>query len=124
MKLIVIYALSLTISMILFTSIITKTLKSKKKSTYKSHKTNSHSKKLKQVHVVQDNNGFSSSINQVIRRNPTLSVETKFGAERLSQPSTILHMSNSNTSNGHNIGSFGKSVELVGMKFYLFIMFN
>ena len=82
-----------------------------------------HKKKItkskKQVHVVNDHNGFHSEINQVIRRNPTLTVETKLGAERLAQPEQMLHMSNSNTSNGYNLGSFGKAAEIVGKKFFL-----
>jgi hypothetical protein len=106
--------------MILFTNVITKNLKSNKKCNKKSHKTNSHSKKSKQVHIVQDHNHFHSSINQVVRRDPSITVETKLGADRLEAPSTILHMSNSNTSNGHNFGSLGKSVEIVGIKFFFF----
>ena len=73
------------------------------------------SKSKKQVNLVHDHNGFHSSINQVVRRNPTLTVETKLGAERLAQPEAMLHMSNSNTSNGLNLGSFGRSAELVGI---------
>jgi len=67
----------------------------------------------KQVHVVHDHNGFNSQINQVVRRNPTLHVETKLGAERLAAPEPMLHMSNSNTSNGYNLGSFGTKAEIV-----------
>ena len=76
-----------------------------------------HKKKItkskKQVNLVHDQNHFHSSINQVVRRNPTLTVETKLGAERLAQPEAMLHMSNSNTSNGYNLGSFGQRAELV-----------
>ena len=71
------------------------------------------SKSKKQVNMVHDQNHFHSTINQVVRRNPTLVVETKLGAERLAQPEAMLHMSNSNTSNGYNLGSFGKSAEMV-----------
>jgi hypothetical protein len=71
-------------------------------------------KSKKQVHIVNDQNGFNSQINQVIRRNPTITVETKLGSESLALPEQIIHMSNSNTSNGYNLGSFGKTAELVG----------
>lgn len=82
------------------------------------------SKSKKQVHVVQDHNGFHSEINLVIRRNPTLTVETKLGAERLALPEQNIHMSNSNTSNGYNLGSFGKTAEIVGKIYNLFLFFN
>ena len=89
-----------------------------------------HKKKItkskKQVNLVHDQNHFHSSINQVVRRNPTLTVETKLGAERLAQPEAMLHMSNSNTSNGYNLGSFGQRAELVGkLNFFIkiFIFF-
>ena len=72
------------------------------------------SKLKKQAHLVQDHNGFHSSINQVVRRNPLITVDTKLGAERLAQPESTIHMSNSNTSNGYNLGSFGKTAELAG----------
>lgn len=78
----------------------------------------------KQVHVVHDQNKFHSSINQVVRRNPTLHVETKLGAERLAAPEPMLHMSNSNTSNGYNLGTFGRKAEIVGKNFsFLFFIF-
>jgi hypothetical protein len=77
-----------------------------------------HKKKItkskKQVHLVQDHNGFHSEINHVIRRNPTLTVETRLGAERLALPEQNIHMSNSNTINGYNFGSFGKTAEISG----------
>jgi hypothetical protein len=75
----------------------------------------------KQVHVVYDQNGFHSEINQVIRRNPTLTVETRLGAERLAPPEQTIQMSNSNTSNGYNLGSFGKTAELVGNLSFILI---
>lgn len=124
MKPIITTLLSIILCMILMTNIITKNLKSRKekKAQHKSHKVNNKShKKAKQVRVVQDNNHWSSQINQVTRRNPTLEVVTKLGADRLEAPSTILHMQNSNTSNGLNFGSFGKSVELVGKIIFIFI---
>merc|ERR1712032_1010043 len=83
-----------------------KNLKSKFKKTQKSK-----SKKSKQVRLVQDHTKFKSGINQVTRRDPTVTVTTKIGSEKLAAPPTILHMHNSNTSNGphmvmHSKGSF------------------
>jgi outer membrane phospholipase A len=118
MKPIVKFGLSIIICVILFTNVITKNLKSKKKVTSKAHKTNSHAKKSKQLHLVKDHNGFKSSLNQVTRRNPTVTVSTKIGSEKLAAPPTIIHMGNSNTSNGPNIGTFGPSAEIVGMKIF------
>ena len=100
-----IYGLSIIVCLILFSTIFTKNLKSKKKVS---------SKKAKQLHLVKDHNGFHSTLNQVTRRNPTVTVSTKIGSEKLAAPSTILHMGNSNTSNGPNIGTFGPSAEIVG----------
>ena len=81
-------------------------------------------KSKKQIHIVKDHNGFHSEINQIVRRNPTVTVETKLGAERLAQPLQNIHMSNSNTSNGYNLGSFGRTAEVVGMfSFIYFLLF-
>merc|ERR1712032_545598 len=87
-----------------------KNLKSKFKKTQKSK-----SKKSKQVRLVQDHTKFKSGINQVTRRDPTVTVTTKIGSEKLAAPPTILHMHNSNTSNGPNIGTFGPSAEIVDL---------
>ena len=122
MKPIVIYALSIILCVILFTNVITKNLKSKKKITSKKTKT-SKAKKSNQLHLVKDHNGFKSSLNQVTRRNPTVTVSTKIGSEKLAAPGTILHMGNSNTSNGPNIGSFGPSAEIVGKKLFTIFIF-
>lgn len=107
--------LSLILCLILFSVVFTKkNLKSKKKTANKiskAHKTN-------QLHFVKDHNGFHSSLNQVVRRNPTLSVTTKYGSENLAAPSAIIHAGNSNTSNGPNIGTFGPSAEIVGNYFF------
>ena len=116
MKPIAIYALSIILCVILFTNVITKNLKTKKKA----HKTS----KGKQLHLVQNHNGFKSSLNQVTRRNPTVSVSTKIGSEKLAAPATILHMGSSNTSNGPNIGSFGPSAEIVGKELFNFFLRN
>lgn len=119
MKPIVIYAISIILCFVLFTDVITKNLKSNKASSRKTKST----KKSKQLHLVKDHNGFHSSINQVTRRDPTVTVSTKIGSEKLAAPSTIIHMGNSNTSNGPNIGSFGPSAEIVGKKKNLFNIF-
>jgi len=79
-------------------------------------------KSKKQVHIVHDQKGFHSELNQVIRRNPTLNVETRLGSERLGLPEQNIQMSNSNTSNGYNFGSFGKTAELVGKISFTFII--
>jgi hypothetical protein len=113
MKPIVIYAIAIILCFVLFTDVITKNLKSNKKASSKKTKS---TKKSKQLHLVKDHNGFHSSINQVTRRDPTVTVSTKIGAEKLPAPATIIHMGNSNTSNGPNIGTFGPSAEIVGKK--------
>jgi len=98
----------LVINVVLFSDIISaKNLKNEKEE-----------KKDTQVHLVQDHNGFNSQINQVIRRTPTVTVATRLGASKLEPPSNIIYSSNSNTSNGPNVGSLGKTAELVG-EFYL-----
>ena len=109
MKPIVIFGLTIFLILISLGDIITKNLKSKFKKTQKSK-----SKKSKQVRLVQDHTKFKSGINQVTRRDPTVTVTTKIGSEKLAAPPTILHMHNSNTSNGPNIGTFGPSAEIVG----------
>lgn len=114
MKPIVKYGLSIILCLILIASVLSKNLKSKKKATSK--KTKSH--KSKQLHLVKDHNGFKSSLNQVVRRDPTVTVSTKIGSEKLAAPPTILHMGNSNTSNGPNIGTFGPSAEIVGKEIF------
>lgn len=81
------------------------------------------SKSKKQVHLVKDHNGFHSEINQIIRRNPTVTVETKLGAERLPPVENVIHASNSNTSTGYNLGSFGKTAEIVGINIFFKILF-
>ena len=122
MKPIAIYLLSVILCVILITNVITKSLKTKKKATSKKSKI-TKAKKSHQLHLVQDHNGFKSSLNQVTRRNPTVTVSTKIGSEKLAAPGTILHMGNSNTSNGPNIGSFGPSAEIVGKKLFTFLFF-
>lgn len=76
------------------------------------------SKARKQVHIVHDNNGFHSTLNQVIRRNPVITTEMRLGAERIGLPETTVHMSNSNTSNGPNVGTLGRTAEIVGIYFF------
>jgi hypothetical protein len=122
MKPIAIYLLSVILCVILITNVITKSLKSKKKASSKKTKI-TKAKKAKQLHLVQNHNGFKSSLNQVTRRNPTVSVSTKIGSEKLAAPATILHMGSSNTSNGPNIGSFGPSAEIVGKELFTFFPF-
>ena len=117
MKPIVIFGLTIFLILISLEVIVTKNLKSKYK------KTHSKSKKSKQVRLVQDHSKFKSGINQVTRRDPTVTVTTKIGAEKLAAPPTILHMHNSNTSNGPNIGTFGPSAEIVGKNFIHFFIF-
>ena len=80
-------------------------------------------KETKQVHLVQDNNGFKSDLNHIVRRSPTVTTVTKFGANRLQAPSNMIFSSNSNTSNGPNVGFLGKTAELVG-KIFFFIFFR
>lgn len=115
MKPIVIFGLSIFLILISLSDIITKNLKSKYK---KTSSKKSKSKKSKQLHLVQDHNKFKSSLNQVVRRDPTVTVTTKIGSEKLAAPGTILHMNTSNTSNGPNIGTFGPSAEIVGKNFF------
>jgi len=74
----------------------------------------------KQVHLVKDENGFKSHLNHVVRRSPTVSVSTKMGAHRLESPSNYIYSSNSNTSNGPNVGFLGRAAETVGNKIFLF----
>ena len=106
----------LVLNVILFSEIISaKNAKSKNKKTHKNKK---------QVHLVSDQNGFQSHLNHVVRRDPTVSVVTKLGAQRLESPSNFIYSSNSNTSNGPNVGFLGKSAELVGMKINFFIKFS
>ena len=85
---------------------------------------NESEKEKKQVHLVSDQNGFHSTLNHVVRRDPTVTTVTKFGANRLEAPSTMIHSSNSNTSNGPNVGFLGRSAELVGKKNFLFKIYK
>lgn len=104
----------LVINVVLFSEIISaKNAKSK----------NRKAKKVKkQVNLVKDENGFHSHLNHVVRRNPTVSVSTRLGANRLEAPSHIIHSSNSNTSNGPNIGFLGRLAETVGNEFNFYII--
>jgi hypothetical protein len=105
----------LAINVILFSEIIlAKTAKNLKN---KKNKVSKH----KQLHLIRDNNRFESGINHVVRRDPTVSVVTRLGAERLEAPSTIIHTSNSNTNNGPNIGFFGRTAETVGISLFMII---
>jgi len=99
----------LVINIVLFSEII-----SAKNAKSKNRKAKKAKKAKKQVHLIKDENGFKSGINHVVRRNPTVSVSTKLGAHRLEAPSNFIHASNSNTSNGPNVGFLGRSAELVG----------
>ena len=80
----------------------------------KMHKNKVSHKKAKQVNLVIDNNGFDAELQHVVRRSPTVSSVTRFGYNRLSAPSNTVYMSNSNTSNGPNVGSLGNTAEIVG----------
>lgn len=94
------------INVILFSEIFSAKNHKSKKSSSKKNK--------KQVHIVHDQNGFQSHLDHVVRRDPSVTVVTKMGAERLEAPSNIIYSSNSNTSNGPNVGFLGRTAELVG----------
>ncbi len=97
----------LVINVVIFSEIISaKIAKSKNRKANKSKK---------QVHLIKDENGFKSNLNHVVRRNPTVTTVTKMGAHRLEAPSNFIHASNSNTSNGPNVGFFGRAAETVGI---------
>jgi len=99
------FILLITLSL-LFSHVLSKSLKKKIK--HRNHK---------DVHIVQDRNGFNAELQHVVRRSPTVSSETRFGVNRLSAPSNNIYMSNSNTSTMPNIGSLGSTPEIVGMFF-------
>ena len=95
--------LSLAVTL-LFGGISTKSLK--KKSSLRHHS--------KQVHLVTDMNGFNSDIGTVFRRDPSVTTVTRLGSYGLQPVSNTISMSNSNTSTLPNVGSLGRSAELVG----------
>ena len=73
----------------------------------------------KQINLVTDLNGFHSDLHHVIRRDPSLTTTTAYGTHTLEPPSTVNHFSNSNTSNSPNVGSLGRSAEIVGPQIVL-----
>merc|ERR1712032_1272985 len=97
-------------------------IETKNKKASKKKITKSKAKAKKHVNVVHDMNHFQSNINQVVRRNPVLTVETKFGANRLPRPDTMLRMQNSNTSNGENLGSLDLQLKLLKPHIWFFII--
>jgi len=101
----------LVINVILFSEIVSAKSTKLKNKKLKNHK--------KQVHLVADQNGFQSNFNHVIRRDPTVSVVTRLGEQRLEAPSNFIYTSNSNSNNGPNIGFLGRTAELVGNIFII-----
>lgn len=102
------------LAIIFIASYASKSLKSKK--SHKSQKSHhrSHHKKGRQVHIVRDMNGFNSDIGHVVRRSPSITTNTRLGAYRLPSPSNSIQISNSNTSNGPNVGNLGTNPTIVG----------
>jgi len=97
--------LTLTVNMLL-------SLVSAKKA--RKHKTNLRSHhKSHEVQLVTDKNGFGSRIEHVVRRTPSVNTVNRLGAGRLQPESRVIYSSNSNTSNGPNIGWFGRKAEIV-----------
>lgn len=109
--------IKLAFILVVFNVIFFSEMISAKNKKSKNLKTKNHKK---QVHIVHDQNGFHSHLDHVVRRDPTVSVVTRLGAERLEPPSSVIYSSNSNTSNGPNIGFLGRSAELVGKLFFKF----
>lgn len=68
----------------------------------------------KQVHLVQDMNGFHSDLQTVVRRSPSVTAVTRLGQHTLTPVADHVFTSNSNTSNSPNIGNLGHSAQIVG----------
>ena len=96
----------LTIGVILIAGITAAEKKAKK--THLKHK--SHKK---QAHVVQDTTNMGSDIGVVIRKSPTVWTESNLGAPLLESPQQFNSFSNSNTSSLPNVGSYGRTAEIV-----------
>lgn len=71
-------------------------------------------KTQKQITLSQDNGGFQAELNQIVARAPTIEVSHRIEPTLTPQKeSTTIDISNSNTSTLPNVGSLGKTAEIV-----------
>lgn len=89
--------------------------KNMKNANTKNKKSNKSNKfhKNRQVNIVSDRTGFGSDVGVLVRKNPTVFVDNKYGLARLESPQQFNSFSNSNTSNLPNVGGYGKTAEIV-----------
>jgi len=83
-----------------------KSLKSSLRKSNKNHKNS-------QVNLIKDASNFGSDINVVVRKNPTVFTDNRYGLNRLEPLRTFNNFGNSNTSNLPNVGGYGKTAEIV-----------
>ena len=69
---------------------------------------------LRQVVITKDNVGFQAELSNIVARNPTISVTHRLDSVPSPQKkSNTIEISNSNTSTLPNVGSLGKTAEIV-----------
>ena len=69
---------------------------------------------LRQVVITKDNVGFQAELTNIVARNPTISVIHRLDSVPSPQKeSNTIEISNSNTSTLPNVGSLGKTAEIV-----------
>ena len=69
---------------------------------------------LRQVVITKDNAGFQAELSNIVTRNPTISVTHHLDAVPTPQKeSNTIEISNSNTSTLPNVGSLGKTAEII-----------
>ena len=76
-------------------------------------------KNKKQVDIITDKSGFGTDIGVVIRKFPGIWAHNTSGEELLEPPQSHVWFSNSNTSNGPNVGTMGVSPEIVNNQIIL-----
>lgn len=70
------------------------------------------------VNLVSNYNTIVPTLGNVIRKNPTLTIDNRVDTYKLEKPSNQVFFSNSNTSSSPNLGIFSKEAELVTDKIY------
>jgi hypothetical protein len=100
--------LLLTVALSIITNVMLKKAKKSSKGRLRKHR---------EVQLVTDKNGFNSNIEHVVRRTPSVNTVNRLGAGRLEPESRVVYSQNSNTSNGPNIGWFGRKAEIVGKNY-------
>ena len=67
---------------------------------------------LRQIVITKDNVGFQTELSNIVTRNPTISITHHLDSVP-SKESNTIEISNSNTSTLPNVGSLGKTAEIV-----------